>query len=342
MTAAPILSHAQNGEDVVLWRALHHVSEGHYVEVGANSASHDSITKWFYDAGWSGVTIEPAPGYLAEHRQQRPRDSQFEVAITAEATESITLYDIADSGLSTAVADIAAQHEAAGRPVRPIQVPARRLDDVLSEALGDETDIHFMTIDTEGSERTVLESVDLRRWRPWVLVIEATAPNTDAPTHQAWEQLVLDAGYRFCLFDGLSRFYVANEVAAEHAGLAEKLSYPACVLDGYTRAEDPHAPALPEPPEQIGELERELAAVRGELAEAASGVLRWRALAIENATAGARAGGERAPSTSAQRELEALQRTISWRITAPLRQVRPRLNRPVALAARLKNARRFG
>jgi hypothetical protein len=53
--------------------------------------------------------------------------------------------------------------------------------------------------------------MDFVRWRPWVLVIEATLPNSRETNHQAWEQLVTGQRYRFAWFDGLNRYYVAEE-----------------------------------------------------------------------------------------------------------------------------------
>ena len=87
-----------------------------------------------------------------------------------------------------------------------------------------------MVIDVEGAEAQALSGLDLQRWRPWVLVVEATRPNSTEPSHEAWERYLTEAGYSFCLFDGLSRFYVA----AEHReALEASLSYPACVFDHY-------------------------------------------------------------------------------------------------------------
>ena len=40
-----IISYAQNREDILLWRALHDVDDGFYVDVGAQDPSHDSIYK---------------------------------------------------------------------------------------------------------------------------------------------------------------------------------------------------------------------------------------------------------------------------------------------------------
>ena len=55
------ISYAQNLEDVLLWRALGHIKNGFYIDVGANHPEWDSVTKHFYDLGWRGVNIEPMP-----------------------------------------------------------------------------------------------------------------------------------------------------------------------------------------------------------------------------------------------------------------------------------------
>ena len=57
------ISYAQNNEDVLLWRALGHVRDGFYIDVGANDPVEHSVTKAFYDAGWRGISIEPLPAF---------------------------------------------------------------------------------------------------------------------------------------------------------------------------------------------------------------------------------------------------------------------------------------
>src|SRR5260370_3332580 len=80
--------------------------------------------------------------------------------------------------------------------------------------------MHFLKIDVEGHEAEVLDGMDFTRFRPWILVIEATEPNTRTPTHQKWDHLVRDAGYQFVFTDVLNRYYVANE----HAELVSNFS----------------------------------------------------------------------------------------------------------------------
>ena len=49
------ISYAQNYEDVMLWRALQHIENGFYIDVGAAWPDVDSVTKAFYDKGWRGI-----------------------------------------------------------------------------------------------------------------------------------------------------------------------------------------------------------------------------------------------------------------------------------------------
>lgn len=312
------VAYGQNAEDVVLHRALRDVDKGFYIEVGANDPTVLSISRAFYDAGWRGIEIEPVPSLAEEFARQRPRDQVVHAAITTADTAEVTLHLIEGTGLSSLDAGVSDQHVEAGYEAQEIRVPARTLDSVLHEADVPE-DIHFMVIDTEGTEADVLASVDMTRWRPWILVIEATRPLTTEPTHQFWEDSVLAAGYQFCLFDGVSRFYVA----AEHADrLRDPLSYPANVLDGYTpflwqRREEEHAATRVE----LDQLRATHSRVLDEL-------IRWRGTVLARwADAASGGGGQGSASHEVirlRKELEATHATFSWRVTAPLRAVQER------------------
>lgn len=314
------MSYAQNGEDVVLWRALHAVTGGRYVEVGANDPTVDSISRAFHDRGWSGVAIEPVPSLAAAYRQARPRDAVVEAAITSAEVDDVTFHVIENSGLSTLRDDISAEHAGAGWQVEDVRVPARRLDAVLAEHFEDGEDIHFLMIDTEGSETQILDSLDLTKWRPWILVIEATAPQSNRLTHGEWEEGVLAAGYEFCLFDGLSRWYVAKE----RSELAPALSYPACPLDKWVSRRTHGAE------QHIVSLDAALEDCRRQNGALLDQLVKWRGVVLDRwaeaaAAAVDRPGAGGLPSHETARlvaELEAMRRTLSWRVTAPLRDVR--------------------
>ena len=52
----PVVSYAQYREDLTLAALLHEKEKGFYVDVGANHEEIDSVTKYFYERGWSGFT----------------------------------------------------------------------------------------------------------------------------------------------------------------------------------------------------------------------------------------------------------------------------------------------
>jgi FkbM family methyltransferase len=225
---AVFVSYAQNFEDIMLWRALGGVKNGFYVDVGAADPDADSVTRAFYDRGWSGINIEPLDDYFEKLKRRRPRDVNLKVAAGRESGVQ-TLHCFAGTGLSTLDPDISARHETEGRSAQRVSVPVLTLNEILSECAPDA--IHFLKIDVEGAEAEVLEGLDLRRFRPWIMVIEATKPNSPEINANQWEHLVVKYGYDFVYFDGLNRYYVTDEKLE----LKQQLKYPPNFFDCFVR-----------------------------------------------------------------------------------------------------------
>ena len=203
------ISYAQNFEDVMLWRALQHVPQGFYIDVGANDPEADSVTKAFYDRSWQGINIEPVSQWFVRLEQERPRDVNLQVAVGAEAGEMV-FYEVPSTGLSTARGEIARAHEAdRGYALRERMVQVETLTSIYQRVGA--VPVHFLKVDVEGFEKEVLEGIDFSVLRPWILVIESTRPMSPEQDHQTWEPLLLAVGYVFVYFDGLNRYYLAPE-----------------------------------------------------------------------------------------------------------------------------------
>jgi len=233
-----MISYAQNYEDVMLWRALKHVKEGFYIDVGANDPEHDSVTRAFYDVGWHGINIEPVTEWFERLEKERPRDTNLKLA-AGETDGELVLYEVTGTGMSTTDESIAReQAEKHGYELRTSTTPVRTLTSICEEHAPEE--IHFLKIDVEGAEGAVLRGLDLTRVRPWIIVVESTLPHSEKESRDEWEGYLTGGGYHNVYFDGLNRFYVADE----HGELDSAFNVPPNFFDDFMRASEYRAQQL--------------------------------------------------------------------------------------------------
>lgn len=221
-----MISYAQNFEDVMLWRVFRDVANGHYVDVGAFHPEIDSVTKWFYEQGWSGINIEPVPESFALLRESRPRDTNICAAAGASVgTSEMTVFSDSRGLSSLRPLDgcLSAAHTVINVDVLP-------LEDMLESLEG--VPIHFLKIDTEGEEREVLLGMNFHRFRPWVLLVEATEPQNSRVVSDQWCDILVENRYERVYFDGLNEFFLAEE----HRNLIEHFQAPPNVFDDFELA----------------------------------------------------------------------------------------------------------
>jgi FkbM family methyltransferase len=221
------ISYAQNFEDVMLWRALKNYPPGNYVDVGAHDPVHFSVTKAFYERGWRGINIDAVPELVGRLNKDRPEDTNYSLFVGAGGGTT-DFFQIGDTGISTYNEDYAERHKRAGHEISKIQVEVRTLTSILEESGVTNEQFHFLKIDVEGAETDVLLGLDLERFRPWVVVVEATEP-LSTQLSLTFEPILLAKRYRYVYFDGLNRFYVAEE----RSDLSQAFNAPPCVFDDF-------------------------------------------------------------------------------------------------------------
>ena len=222
------ISFAQNFEDVMLWRALKHVEGGFYIDIGTAWPDVHSVTKAFYDKGWHGINIEPNLQLHQQLIKDRPRDINLQLAVSdSPGVLSINIFE--GTGLSTINDQIAEIHHKAGFDVERREVQVMTLAEIWKSHVPKGKEVHFLKVDVEGLEVAVLHGNDWDKYRPWIVVVEATQPLSQTETYTEWEPILLQARYRFAYADGLNRFYVATE----RAELMPALKYPPNVFDEF-------------------------------------------------------------------------------------------------------------
>jgi FkbM family methyltransferase len=195
-------SHSQFGEDklVIEYFCSLGITEGFFLEIGANHPTKLSQTWLLEKSGWHGILIEPLPHCAVLLRAERPGSRIFEAAVSsADKTGRAYLLIEDDDAESALVFD----EPRDGRPYATVAV--RTLDDILAEA--EYPRIDFLSIDIEGAELPALQSFDFNKYRPRMILIEDHCKNL------AKHRFLKSKGYKIVNRCGCNNWYVPKEVA---------------------------------------------------------------------------------------------------------------------------------
>ena len=207
--------YSQFYEDYVLGYVFAGQASGVYVDVGANDPDKASVTKRLYLTGWSGVNIEANPDLLPAFARRRSRDENLGIGV-GDAPGVLRFYRFTGtaSGLSTFDPGVARTHRGAGFQYEELDVPVATLTEILDKSPRVNGPFDLLNIDVEGFERKVLSGLDFNKYPPAVVLVEATAPLTERPTQELWQDVLMRAGYVFAMDDGLNRYYIGPAARA--------------------------------------------------------------------------------------------------------------------------------
>jgi len=155
---------------------------GFFIEVGANDGYSQSNTYYFERLrGWRGILIEGIPELCEKCRRGRPDSIVFNCALVSEDYNRPTvtmryanLMSLVKGALKSDAAD--EEHIRQGMQIQnvetyEIEVPARTLTSILDEV--GVKGIDLFSLDVEGCELNVLKGLDLDKYHPEYMLIEA-------------------------------------------------------------------------------------------------------------------------------------------------------------------------
>jgi len=178
--------------------------KGVCVEVGAVDGRHLSNTLHFEEVGWTALCIEPNPYYHDALRRNRKLFLPY--AVSDRDQDGVVLHrvrigDTYDACTSLEPDRVLIQQFGTRVTARDqVLVSARTLDSCLAEARLNKVD--FVSIDTEGTEQSVLKGFDLHRWKPRLLVIENNHAQSEIDGY------LVTFGYRKLIRHVVNDFYL--------------------------------------------------------------------------------------------------------------------------------------
>lgn len=167
-------SYSQCGEDLLIQYifTLRGVKNPSYIDIGANDPFFLSNTALFYKKGSRGINIEANPQLMKQFITNRPKDINLNIGISNKE-EELDFYIMEDNTLSTFSKEECDFMVSKGKTLKAVQkIKLITIADVLEKYFGNQFP-DFMSIDVEGMDFQILQSIDFENSRPKVICVEA-------------------------------------------------------------------------------------------------------------------------------------------------------------------------
>lgn len=165
-------SYSQCGEDLLisfLLNLVHGSRPKSYLDLGAHHPFMLSNTALFYETGGRGILVEPDPFLAKKLRQRRPRDTVLECGVHFSAEHHADFFVIDPPTLSTFSRQEMERYVEMGHKLKStIKTELMHINSILNVA----NEIDFLSIDIEGLDKTILEYIDWKKYRPTCVCVE--------------------------------------------------------------------------------------------------------------------------------------------------------------------------
>ncbi|MCS6794478.1 MAG: FkbM family methyltransferase [Raineya sp.] len=191
------LSYAFKGEDRLIESILKPriTKTGFYVEVGCNHPTFISNSFLFYRRGWRGICIDANERLIAKYQYQRPKDKAV-CAFVSNSLLPVEFVEFTNDVLSSSDKAYIQQCLQQGNRIasKKIMQP-RSLTEILDEQQCPKN-FDFLSIDVEEHDYQVLLSLDLERYQPRLIIVEAEDFNPEKPEQHPIFNLLKSNNYR--------------------------------------------------------------------------------------------------------------------------------------------------
>lgn len=203
---------SQNGQDRFLAEHIFQgVTDGYFVDIGANDGVTYSNTYYFEKRGWKGLCIEPIPEVFEKLRANRNCECLWGVLSSKQAPFAELLHVVGYSEMLSGVVDAyETQHaERVKRELREyggkaevVKVPNYLFNEVVAQ-----THIDYVSIDVEGSEYDILKSIDFKKYTVKVISVENPYNN------RAMHSYLQASGFEFLQTVGADDIFINQQYA---------------------------------------------------------------------------------------------------------------------------------
>lgn len=223
------ITNSQSGEDAIMAYVLGRLKipfeACRYLDLGANRPVEGSNTNFFYQQGASGVLVEANPQLIPELEEKRKEDIILNRCVSNRDDESLTFYILSDDGLSTpdyAQVCRVQKENPEIKLVGQVEVKSITVNWIFQQFFQDKAPL-ILSVDVEGKDQEILESINFKQYRPLLVVIEMIdyrADKLSLKKNDTIIQYMRSKGYAEYAFTGVNSIFIdlENDVIKEDGG----------------------------------------------------------------------------------------------------------------------------
>lgn len=213
------ISYAQSGEDLIvdfLLTWVLKVKDPCYLDIGAHHPYALSNTYLFYKKGCRGVNIEPDPFLFNYIKKMRPNDITINKGVGFKRESQLAdFYIMSSRELNTFSISEAQRISAAGtttiREIKKIELI--NINSLFAQYFSDR-DLDFLSVDVEGLDYEILNSMNFASYHPKVICVETSIYNWGGPVIKRQEtiDLLLNKGYSIYADTAINTIFVRKDL----------------------------------------------------------------------------------------------------------------------------------
>jgi len=159
-----------DGEDIAVLDYFKNKREGFYVDVGCYHPIHRNNTYLLHKKNWHGINIDTSQFSIDLFNYMRPKDLNYNCAISNKSEIIKLFYQKELSQLSTT--ELSQARTVFQGNIKEKEIQAFSLDKILNADKYKNTKIDFLDIDVEGADFKVLEGLSFDKFKPKLICIE--------------------------------------------------------------------------------------------------------------------------------------------------------------------------
>ena len=163
-------SYSMDGEDLFIDNYFKNKKYGFYVDVGCYHPIHRNNTLLLHNKGWRGINIDIHKFSIDLFRYLRPKDFNFNFAVSNK-NEIIDMYYQKELSQLSTIEEEQAKKVFQGN-IKKSKIDSLTLDVILEKTKINDIKINLLDIDVEGADLKVLEGFSIEKFKPELICVE--------------------------------------------------------------------------------------------------------------------------------------------------------------------------